>query len=278
MFANNIIKNEIISSFDKEKIVKKNIIGSIFIIFGIILAGCFLFQSTGAFTETEIVVQPPNFQRASIAVLIFAFVYWGGFLWFKSYVEKRSKKDNIAQLRLLNRKLFGSFNNFIKEGGLFEKAWSSFPASKEDGEFQRVLSQARDIMTKESIEKHLIVFESTAGYVLSKNPKMIPKAMDNCEREGLAMVVRLLGYDFAKREFLKLKHDLRSASERCWAIFDDDVFNKAHANTVDIAPFEIQLDRVRKFILSRNDLYEPPGLLASIDKLSKIIRNYALLE
>lgn len=254
--------------------MKKNII--IFVIIGIILSGCVLLQAIGAFSGTEEVVQPPNFQRVFIAILISAGLYWGGFLWLKSYVEKRSKKYNIAQLKLLSRKLFDSFNNFLKEGGLLEDLWKEIARDRNEGDevkFRKMLADARNLVQQENMEQTLKIFESVAEEILAGKERISMQELTKCEEVGFSRITNLLGSEFAKSgtRYLQSIFIYWTNPYEWECLVSGDLLKKIKDNEVDIEPFELQLTANREILSSQNNLSRSPGILGSIIEIMKFI-------
>lgn len=216
-----------------------------------------------------------------IAILIGAVMTAILFFWLKYCAEKRTRKNNIAQLKLLNRMLFDGFDNLLKEDGLFEEAWNSLPYPNDeliDKAFRRGLKHARDFMRKTVPEASLCNFELAASNILSKDSKTHSKVIVNCEKEGLALVELLLGAYFVKMNFEELELMLYRATFGNYTSLEDSLFKKFGDTVVCICPFEEQFDLLKEFLPHQNNLSESLGLLSKINDLSTFIFTHSKVK
>lgn len=217
------------------------------------------------------VVKPSIFRSAAICVSITACIYAFGVYLLGVYTKERNKKENIAQLKLLSRSLFDSFDNLLKEGGLLEELWISLYGDMHEKEkqFREMLNRARDVVAQNKMKETLEIFEGVADKI--ENKRMSADELAKCEDAGFSRISNLLGSEFAKLEIRELQQLLYGTLLRWEGLVEEDLFKKLKGNAVDIYPFELQLSKNREFLLSRNDLRECPGVLRNIREIVKFI-------
>ncbi|KKP81766.1 MAG: hypothetical protein UR82_C0052G0014 [Candidatus Moranbacteria bacterium GW2011_GWF1_35_5] len=194
------------------------------------------------------------------------------FALFNYFEEITKRKDNIAQLKLLSRKLFDSFNNLVKEGGLLEEAWTLVFKGDVflDAKFRDMLKDAREIMVKENMERALVIFELEADDILSGKGKVSLKRLDYCETAAFSRITNLLGVDCAKMEFLELATLLCSPFRVCARVVENDLALRILDNRVDISPFQSQIERNREILLA-SEPSANQGVLQIVDEIALII-------
>lgn len=217
---------------------------------------------------------PPDYKGAGIAVLISVGIMVILFLWLKHYVEKRTRKDNIGELRLLNRMLFDTFNSLLKKDGLLEEAWKHSSSANNKllkSLFWNTLVHARKTMEKEKLEDLLVDFELFADNIQSEDFTGDAKVIANCEKDGFKFVVSLIGSDFATK-FGRVESAINAIIFHLQSSCGDKPPEEFFENFRNILLFKWQLDRAWESLSHGKERpKESPGLLADINTLSVLV-------
>jgi len=154
-----------------------------------------------------------------------------------------------------------------------EELWLAVDAKrdeKEEVQFRKMLADARNLAKQENVELTLEIFESTAEEI-SAGKKVSTPELAKCEEAGFGRITNLLGSEFAKLEIPELQRLLNIISFGWNRLIGEELLEKLEDNAMDIYPFELQLNRNREVLLSRNDLRKCPGIFSPIFEILKFV-------